>query len=203
MNNQAFMMGHRQIVWAHNGHLTLQAGIAVALSVIFLILLIKIIVGISILHHHRRNEMKVKDRTADYKAVGLSDNDIVIFRETLKEAKQNIEKWEAASKKYTDISVIEDVTGGLSAAKKTFQYIVKNPREATRQGDFLYKQLPNIVKLTETFDALKKESASSDKDEAETLLLMKTLSANIANGYHLLLMKDIEIIGKEIQNDQK
>jgi 5-bromo-4-chloroindolyl phosphate hydrolysis protein len=197
---QAFMMwekGNMMGNYYGGGHLN---WLTLIITAIVIVLAIKIVAGIFIMRRQGRNEVKETDHTADYKAAGLSDTDIQIFRETLSEAKKNIKDWEDLVKRFTDLSVIEDVTGGLSAAKKIFQYIVQNPSALTKQDDFLYKKLPNIKKLSETFAELMKDTVKSENDSNETLLLIKTLSASIAEDYHTLLMKDVKVIGSEIQN---
>jgi len=140
---------------------------------------------------------------ADYKEAGLSEGDIDIFRQTMAEARSNIESWETRVDKLDELSVIEDVTGGLESAKKTFQFIVKNPQELNKQGDFLYKDLPNMVKLTESFAKLKAEPVANDRDMSETLLLLRTLSEHIAENYHGILMKDVKFISKEVEADKE
>lgn len=200
--NNVNMMGNHGMNWGGGWHFGI---IGLIVGIVILFLIVKILIGIAFMHHQHRGERQKtgktqKEHVSDYKAAGLSDSDISLFREKMAAAKGNIEIWEAASREFTDISVIEDVTGGLSAAKKTFQYIVKNPSELNKQGDFLYKRLPNMVKLTETYAALTKETTRSDSDLSGTLLLMKTLSAQIADDYHTLLMKDVTIIGEEIKN---
>ena len=177
--------------------------IGMAVSILVLILLIKLLVGLSLIHkqHQEKNPTtKLKKNIKNYRDSGLSDSDIKLFRETMGEAKRQIELWSKANQSKTDLSVIEDVTGGLASAKKTFQFIVQNPQELTKQSDFLYKDLPNIVKLIESYDKLKAEPVKNERDLSETLLLLKTLSAQVAENYHEILMKDVKIIGEEVQN---
>lgn len=177
-----------------------------AISLIVVIFLIKMVVGLTIMgrqksrEHGNSPEIKLKRNMKNYRESGLSDSDIKLFRETMAEAKKHIKYWESACKSITDVSVIEDVTGGLSAAKKTFQFIVKNPQELTKQNNFLYKYLPNMTKLIESYQKLQSEAVKSDEDLSEALLLMKTLSSQVAENYHEILMADVKIIGKEVEN---
>ncbi|GFH43195.1 hypothetical protein Hs30E_17460 [Lactococcus hodotermopsidis] len=135
-----------------------------------------------------------------YQAQGLSDHDIAIFRSTMNEAKVQIKTWEKSVKKDADLQVIERVTGGLKSAKKLFQLIVKNPRTALLNHDFLYKNLPTMVELIETYENIK----SVDKlDEAlliETKKLVKSLSEKIAKNYESELSDDLEKIKNEVEN---
>ena len=145
-----------------------------------------------------------KENIQRYQEAGLSESDIEIFRETLADAKENIEKWEANTKKNDELEVVESVTGGLEASKLLFKYIVQNPTQLTKQNDFLYKDLPNMVKLTEKYLEMQKQSVKSEdvsRDMDETLLLIKTLAMNISKNYHEILMDDVNVIKHEVKFD--
>ncbi|MCI3870965.1 5-bromo-4-chloroindolyl phosphate hydrolysis family protein [Lactococcus petauri] len=161
-----------------------------------------------------RNKSNKKNKTAKkpprkeniqrYQEAGLSESDIEIFRDTLADAKENIEKWEVNTKKNDELQVVESVTGGLEASKLLFKHIVQNPTQLTKQNDFLYKDLPNMVKLTEKYLEMQKQSVKSDevsRDMDETLLLIKTLATNISKNYHEVLMDDVNVIKHEVKFD--
>ncbi|MDR2976807.1 MAG: 5-bromo-4-chloroindolyl phosphate hydrolysis family protein, partial [Streptococcaceae bacterium] len=59
---------------------------------------------------------------------------------------------------------------------------------------------PNMTKLIESYQRLQQEAIKSEADLSETLLLMKTLSNQVAENYHNILMTDVKIIGKEVEN---
>ena len=146
-----------------------------------------------------------KENIERYHEAGLSDTDIKIFRENLSEAKENIKTWEKLLKKEDDLQVVESVTGGLDASKHTFKYIVQNPQELTKQNEFLYKDLPNMVKLSEKFIEMKKQSVRTEdinRDLDETLLLIKTLSNSISKNYHEILMDDVNVIKHQVDFDK-
>lgn len=145
-----------------------------------------------------------KENIRRYQEAGLSESDIEIFRETLGDAKENIEKWEANTNKNDELEVVESVTGGLEASKLLFKHIVQNPTQLTKQNDFLYKDLPNMVKLTEKYLEMQKQSIKTQevsRDMDETLLLIKTLSANFSKNYHEILMDDVNVIKHEVKFD--
>lgn len=161
-----------------------------------------------------RNKTNKKNKTAKkpprkeniqrYQEAGLSESDIEIFRDTLADAKENIEKWEANTKKNEELEVVESVTGGFEASKLLFKHIVQNPTQLTKQNDFLYKDLPNMVKLTEKYLEMQKQSVKSEevsRDMDETLLLIKTLATNISKNYHEILMDDVNVIKHEVKFD--
>ncbi|MFD2254259.1 5-bromo-4-chloroindolyl phosphate hydrolysis family protein [Lactococcus formosensis] len=145
-----------------------------------------------------------KENIQRYQEAGLSESDIEIFRDTLADAKENIEKWETNTKKNDELEVVESVTGGLEASKLLFKHIVQNPTQLTKQNDFLYKDLPNMVKLTEKYLEMQKQSVKSEevsRDMDETLLLIKTLAMNISKNYHEILMDDVNVIKHEVKFD--
>jgi len=153
---------------------------------------------------YKDKTMNLKGNIERYHEAGLSDSDIKIFRENLAEAKDSIETWEAKIKKDDDLQVVESVTGGLDASKQTFKYIVQHPQELTKQNDFLYKDLPNMVKLTEKYLDMKKQAVRTEeikRDLDETLLLIKTLSHSISKNYHEILMDDVNVIKQQVDFD--
>ena len=182
------------------------------IGLIVTVLVLKFIIGVVFMTKNKREEnndygdkgLNKKNNIERYRQAGLSDSDIKIFRENLAEAKSNIQTWEKNLKKDDDLQVVESVTGGLEASKQTFKYIVQNPKELTKQNDFLYKNLPNMVKLTEKFLEMKGQKGSApefSRDLDETLLLIKTLSANISKHYHEILMEDVNVIKQEVRFD--
>lgn len=181
-------------------------------GLVLFFLVIKMIIGIGFMQKNKRDDkgsykdktMNLKGNIERYHEAGLSDSDIKIFRENLAEAKDSIETWEAKIKKDDDLQVVESVTGGLDASKQTFKYIVQHPQELTKQNDFLYKDLPNMVKLTEKYLDMKKQAVRTEeikRDLDETLLLIKTLSHSISKNYHEILMDDVNVIKQQVDFD--
>lgn len=195
------MMNNNNFNYMMGGH---SSFFGLIITIVVFVIIIKLIVSFSVMHQQKKDEnpeIKLKKRIRNYKDSGLSDNDVKLFRETMGEAKKHILGWDKAVQKLTDLSVIEDVTGGVQAAKKTFQFIAKNPTELTKQNDFLYKDLPNMTKLIASYEMLMAESVKNDTDLSETLFLIKTLSAKVADNYHKILMRDVKIISEEVTND--
>lgn len=181
-------------------------------GLVLFFLVIKMIIGIGFMQKNKRDDkgsykdktMNLKGNIERYHEAGLSDSDIKIFRENLAEAKDSIETWEAKIKKDDDLQVVESVTGGLDASKQTFKYIVQHPQELTKQNDFLYKDLPNMVKLTEKYLDMKKQAVRTEeikRDLDETLLLIKTLSHSISKNYHEILMDEVNVIKQQVDFD--
>lgn len=190
------------------GHTPFWGMMNLIFAVILLLLLIKIVAGLLIMRTEHVKKKKAdklsRENEQRYREAGLSDSDIKIFRQTLAEAKENIETWEGNIQKNDDLDMVDSLTGGLKAAKQTFKFIVQQPQELTKQNELLYKQLPNMVKLSEKYLEMKNEpikTEESERDLNETLLLFKTLSIQISKNYHDILMDDVKIIKNEVKYD--
>ncbi|GBG97248.1 5-bromo-4-chloroindolyl phosphate hydrolysis family protein [Lactococcus termiticola] len=187
-------------MFAHTGFWSLTNLIV---GIILILVIIKLIIGISIMlkNKQKKEEVLSKENEARYREAGLSDSDIEIFRSTMRDAKGHIMAWESRLKLDEDIEMVEQVSGGLEASKQTFKYIVRHPKELTSQNDFLYKELPNMEKLTEQYIEMKKQkqmTAEMERDLNETLLLIKSLSQRLSKNYHEVLMDDVKIIKEEM-----
>ena len=129
--------------------------------------------------HDYKNDKKNPKLIKTYHKAGLSDQDIVIFRQTMQDAKNQIKQWEIAVKEDAALQVIEQVTGGLDSAKKLFQLIVKRPKIALSNNEFLYKHLALLV---------------------DSQKVIRVLSEKVAGLYALTVSDDIETIKNEVEN---
>jgi 5-bromo-4-chloroindolyl phosphate hydrolysis protein len=167
---------------------------------IILILIIILVVLILWLIRDYTKSKKNPKLIQKYHDQGLSDQDIAIFRQTMNDAKIQIKAWEKAVKKDADLQIIEGVTGGLKSAKKLFQLIVKTPQTALTNNDFLYKHLPTMVELTETYENLKSVDKLDQNLLIESQKVVRTLSEKIAKIYEVALSDDIKKIKSEVEN---
>ena len=164
------------------------------------ILIIIVVVLILWLIHDYKKSKKNPNLIETYHEKGLSDQDITIFRETMQDAKIQIKSWETAVKHDSELQIIENVTGGLKSAKKLFQLIVKRPKMALTNHDFLYTQLPTMVELTETYDDVKSVDKLDQNLKIESQKVIRKLSEKIAKTYELEISDDIENIKNEVEN---
>ncbi|MDN5983172.1 MAG: 5-bromo-4-chloroindolyl phosphate hydrolysis family protein, partial [Lactococcus sp.] len=135
-----------------------------------------------------------------YHKAGLSDQDIVIFRQTMQDAKDQIKQWEIAVKEDAALQVIEQVTGGLDSAKKLFQLIVKRPKIALSNNEFLYKHLPTMLDLIETYQNIKAVDKLDQALLVDSQKVIRVLSEKVAGLYALTVSDDIETIKNEVEN---
>ena len=150
--------------------------------------------------HDYKNDKKNPKLIKTYHKAGLSDQDIVIFRQTMQDAKDQIKQWEIAVKEDAALQVIEQVTGGLDSAKKLFQLIVKRPKIALSNNDFLYKHLPIMLDLIETYQNIKAVDKLDQALLVDSQKVIRALSEKIAGLYALTVSDDIETIKNEVEN---
>ena len=172
----SLFMNHQDMMFGY-GHLGI---VNVIFGLVLFFLIIKMIIGISFM---RKNP---DEREEGYKDKGMSK-------------KENIERYHEAGLSDTDIKIFRE---NLSEAKeniKTWEKLLK------KQNEFLYKDLPNMVKLSEKFIEMKKQSVRTEeinRDLDETLLLIKTLSHSISKNYHEILMDDVNVIKHQVDFDK-
>ncbi|MDN5964930.1 MAG: 5-bromo-4-chloroindolyl phosphate hydrolysis family protein, partial [Lactococcus sp.] len=147
-----------------------------------------------------KNDKKNQKLIKTYHKAGLSDQDIVIFRQTMQDAKNQIKQWEIAVKEDAALQVIEQVTGGLDSAKKLFQLIVKRPKIALSNNDFLYKHLPTMLDLIETYQNIKAVDKLDQALLVDSQKVIRVLSEKVAGLYALTVSDDIETIKNEVEN---
>ena len=71
---------------------------------------------------------------------------------------------------------------------------------ALTNHDFLYKQLPTMVELTETYDDVKSVDKLDQNLKIESQKVIRKLSEKIAKTYELEISDDIENIKNEVEN---
>ena len=169
------------------------------MKLITILIIIAVVLVVWLIHDYKR-EKKNPSLIETYHEKGLSDQDITIFRQTMQDAKAQIKSWETAVKHDSELQIIENVTGGLKSAKKLFQLIVKHPKMALTNHDFLYKQLPTMVELTETYDNVKSVDRIDQDLKIESQKVIRKLSEKIAKTYELELSGDIEKIKDDVEN---
>lgn len=140
-----------------------------------------------------------------YKEKGLDDKDIDIFRDTMKEARDNIKYWNSQLPTHEKLEVIEEQTAGLESSKKIFQAIVEEPAEMTKENDFLYKDLPNMVTLVKKYGELievRPETQEVKMELAERLYYITKLSERITKNYQAMLIDDVDEIKHALKDKE-
>lgn len=112
-----------------------------------------------------------------YKSRGLSDEDIVFFRDTMNNAKNQILQIESNMNSAGKLKAIANRNNTLHLIKVLFKDIVNEPERLHEVDQFLYIHLPSLADLTnkyvtinqhqakskQTFDILEKSAATIDE----------------------------------------
>lgn len=118
-----------------------------------------------------------------YQELGMDDQQIAFFRETMAHAKKQIVQLEDNMNAVAKLKAIDLRNDTVKAAKAMFKELVKEPTKLHLADRFLYNHLPNLVDLTNkyleinahdiktknTYDAL--EKSSNVIDEVSKLLV--------------------------------
>lgn len=169
------------------------------MKIIIILTIIAILLVLWLIQDYRKEKNNPK-LIQSYHEKGLSDQDILIFRRTMAEAKNQIKAWEKAVKQNQELQLIEQVTGGLDSAKMMFQLIVKQPNLALTNHDFLYKNLPTMVDLIQTYDTIKSVDKLDQGLVTENQKVIRRLSEKIATAYSEEVADDLENLKNEVEN---
>ncbi|MGX6978428.1 5-bromo-4-chloroindolyl phosphate hydrolysis family protein [Vagococcus elongatus] len=112
-----------------------------------------------------------------YHDLGMSDQEITFFRETMNTTKKQIVKLERNMNSVPKLKAISLRNETIKVAKAMFKELVKEPNKLHLADGFLYNHLPNLVELTtkyieinqhdvktrNSFEALDKSAKMIDK----------------------------------------
>ncbi|SJZ99415.1 5-bromo-4-chloroindolyl phosphate hydrolysis protein [Pilibacter termitis] len=158
--------------------------------------------------HKEKKKLKKKgipllssDKWEHYKQVGLSDNEIELFRETMANLQRDIKDWETAIHANSKLRAIDLRTDGLKAAKALFKELVQEPNRMNEASDFIYKHIPSIRELTAKYQ----EVASHEVKSSEVFATLQNsadiitkLSEEIARDYTKFVKNDLEDLEIEL-----
>lgn len=136
-----------------------------------------------------------------YQELGMDDQQIAFFRETMANAKKQIVQLEQNMNDVAKLKAVDLRNDTVKAAKAMFKELVKEPTKLHLADRFLYNHLPNLVDLTNkyleinahdiktknTYDAL--EKSSNVIDEVSKLLV---------SDYERFMSDDLEELDVEI-----
>lgn len=140
-----------------------------------------------------------------YKEQGLSESEIRLFRQTMKEARDQILSLETAFQS-SNLKQIETTTPVVKACQGIFKELVQEPKKLNEADQFLYQHLPNITMLAAKYVAVSRQNQiRRDSD----LLLEKTyqtiveVAKLVISDYQQLTNDDREQLDDEIRFAQQ
>ena len=142
-----------------------------------------------------------QQREKHYQNLGMEDQQIVFFRETMATAKKQIVQLEKNRHGVAKLKAIDLRNDTVKAAKAMFKELVKAPTKLHQADRFLYNHLPNLVDLTNkyleinehdiktknTYDALEKSS-----------LVIDEVSQLLVSDYEAFMSDDLDELDVEI-----
>nr|WP_122645771.1 5-bromo-4-chloroindolyl phosphate hydrolysis family protein [Enterococcus mediterraneensis] len=142
-----------------------------------------------------------KEKEAHYLKSGMSESEIDFFRETMNQAKSQIQHLQGNINNSAKLKAIDLRHDTLRAAKALFKELVKEPQKLHSASHFLYTHLPNMVDLTDKFIEINSHEIKSketyDKIE-ESSQIIDQMAALISQDYQQFVADDLDDIDIEL-----
>lgn len=141
-----------------------------------------------------------------YHELGLSDSEIELFRDTMNQAKIQIEQLQKNVRSNSKLKALDLRHDYLKISKALFKEIVKNPTRLSDASLFLYTHLPNLVDLTNKYVEINNHEIKSreayDRLE-EGIQVIEQLTELIQRDYQDFVADDFEDMDIEINMAKK
>lgn len=141
-----------------------------------------------------------------YYALDMTDSEIELFRETMYQAKLQIEQLQKNILNNSKLKALDLRRDCLKVSKALFKEIVKNPKRLSDASHFLYTHLPNLVDLTNKYIEINqheiKNKEAYDKLE-EGIQVIDQLALLIVKDYQNFVADDLEDLDLEINVARK
>lgn len=142
-----------------------------------------------------------KKREQSYLDSGMSYREIEFFRDTLNQAKQQIEQLQSNISNNAKLKAIDLRHDTIRAAKALFKELVKEPNRLNEANHFLYTHLPNMVDLTNKYIEINNHEIKSretyEKIE-ESIQIIDQMASLISQDYQKFVSDDLEELDVEL-----
>lgn len=142
-----------------------------------------------------------KEKLIYYQDKGMSDEEIDFFRETMAEAKEQIDCLEKNMNQLAKLKAINIRNNTVRTARIYFKAIVKEPDRLHQANKFLYTYLPNIVELTTKHVEINEHEIKNKQTYElmdESAKMIDEMSKLILADYQDFLTIDLEELEVEI-----
>lgn len=147
-----------------------------------------------------------KAKEQHYHELGLSDSEIELFRDTMNQAKIQIDQLQKNVRSNSKLKALDLRHDYLKISKALFKEIVKNPTRLSDASLFLYTHLPNLVDLTNKYVEINNHEIKSreayDRLE-EGIQVIEQLTELIQRDYQDFVADDFEDMDIEINMAKK
>ncbi|EOH99338.1 hypothetical protein UAW_00488 [Enterococcus haemoperoxidus ATCC BAA-382] len=174
-----------------------------AVVVVLLILMVLLFTGTKNKVGKKEDQLPnlTKSREEHYETIGMTDQEIDFFRDTMNTTKKQIVQLQENMNASTKLRAIDLRNDTLKVSKALFKELVKDPKKLHLANHFLYTHLPNLVDLTgkylEIDDHEIKNKQTYEKLE-ESAQIIDQVSKLIKKDYEQFVAEDLEDLDVEI-----
>ncbi|QCA28914.1 5-bromo-4-chloroindolyl phosphate hydrolysis family protein [Vagococcus xieshaowenii] len=165
--------------------------IAIIIGILMVRLIIKLLTTIK-----KGKEIKLpamsKEKSEHYESLGMSDQQIEFFRETMQTAKEQIKALDTNMNSVTKLKAINLRTDAVKITKSLFKRLADEPNKLHLADGFLYHHLPNILELTDKYIEINNHEVKT-KTSYEALEKSAAMIEKVA----ILLLEDYERFVKD------
>lgn len=174
--------------------------LAVLFGVVYLI--IKVIMGRRKAHETNDDLPNLSsEKHQHYHNLGMSDQEINFFRETMNTTKKQIIKLENNMNSVPKLKAISLRNDTIKVAKAMFKELVKAPNKLHLADGFLYNHLPNLVELTAKYIEINQHDVKT-RNSFEALdksaKMIDKISQLLLADYEKFVSDDIEDLDVEL-----
>lgn len=147
-----------------------------------------------------------KEKKEDYLQLGMTEQEIIFFRETMNQTKNQIIQLQKNMSTSTKLKTINLRNDTLKVVQSLFKEIVKEPTKIHSANHFLYTHLPNLVDLTTKYieiDSHEIKNKQTYEKLEESALIIDQISKLIKKDYEQFLSEEIEELDLEISVAKK
>lgn len=136
-----------------------------------------------------------------YYQLGMDKEEVVFFRKTMADAKNQIVKLEHNMKATSKLKSIDLRLQTVTAAKAMFKELVQDPKKLHLADQFLYSHLPNITDLSTKYLEINQHDIKSKQTYQaleQCALAIEKVSNLLVNDYNKFVQEDLEDLEVEI-----
>lgn len=142
-----------------------------------------------------------KTKEMHYEKLGMSQQEIIFFRDTMNITKQQILQLQENMNASTKLRAIDLRNDTLKVSKALFKELVKEPKKMHLANHFLYTHLPNLVDLTSKYveiDAHEIKNKQTYEKLEESAQIIDQVSKLIKKDYEQFVSDDLDDLDIEI-----
>lgn len=147
-----------------------------------------------------------KEKQEHYHEAGMSDKEIEFFRNTLAEAKEQINQLDQNFRAVPKLKAINLRYDTLKVSQAMFKELVKEPKKLHLADKFLYNHLPNLVEMTTKYAEISDHEIKSKETYKilnNSIGAIENVSQLIIDDYKEFVSDDIEDLEVEISIAQQ